>query len=83
MASRQFDLKEFVENPNHELLLNMRKTDWASLAEHYEIRITTTMRKEEIKNVVVENLVEQEVLSEIAFHALIPAGSPPLRVIQN
>ena len=81
MANRSFDLEEFVDNPHHDLLLDIRKTDWVSLAKHYEIRITTTMRKEEIKNVVVESLIEQGVLPDIALQNLTQAGLAPTQDI--
>ena len=77
MATRQFDLEEFVTNPTHEELINIRKVDWVEIAKHYNIGYTTTMRKEELKNVVVENLVDQQILPEIALQTLTPAGLPP------
>lgn len=72
-----FDLEGFVENPNHQHLIIIRKVDWASIAHHYGIPITTTLRKEQLKNVVVEALVDSGILSEEAIQTLTPAGFPP------
>lgn len=76
MASPQFSLDDFVENPTHGQLINIRKVDWAAIAHHYEIPVTTSMRKEQLKNVVVESLVQQGILDEQALSALTPAGFP-------
>lgn len=76
MSNPQFSLDDFVENPTHRQLTNIRKVDWVTIANHYEIQITTSMRKEQLKNVVVESLVQQGVLEEQALFALTPAGFP-------
>lgn len=76
MATPQFSLDDFVENPTHKQLTNIRKVDWVAIANHYGIPITTSMRKEQLKNVVVESLVQQGVLEEEALFALTPVGFP-------
>ena len=77
MAARPFNLEEFSLNPDHEQLVNIKKTDWVQLARHYNVEYNTSMRKEELKNVVVEYLVDQQILPEIALRVLTPAGLPP------
>lgn len=67
MATSHFNLKSFVENPNYQHLVNMRKVDWASITNHYDILITTSVRKEQLKNVTVEALVEAKILDEEVF----------------
>ncbi len=44
LLSPQFCLDDFVENPTHRQLTNIRKVAWVSIAKHYEIPITTSMR---------------------------------------
>ena len=63
-----------MENLTHD------QTDWAALAKHYDIQIATAMRQEQLKNVVVESLVEEGILPEVALQTLTPVGFPPLRV---
>lgn len=61
-----------MENLTLEQLTNIRKVHWAFIAKHYGIQITSAMRKEHLKNVIVESFVEQGVLSEEALPALPP-----------
>lgn len=77
MESSRFSLDDFVDDPSHDKLVDIRKVDWCLIARHYDIATTTSMRKEQLKNVVVEALVEQGVLQEEAVSALTPAGLPP------
>lgn len=76
MASRPLNLEGFVENPNYQDLVNIRKADWVAVANYYDIPITTSMRKEKLKNVVVEALIDGGLLHEKAIQALTPAGLP-------
>ena len=77
MAKRVFDIDEFVENPTHDQLFDIRKADWATIAKQYNISFTTTMRKEQLKNVVIESLVEEGILTEEALQTMTPIGLPP------
>ena len=77
MATRQFNVEEFAHNPTHEQLLDIRKVDWVTLANYYGISYASTLRKEQLKNVVVESLVDQKILPEIALQVLTPVGLNP------
>lgn len=76
MATFQFSLGEFMENPTFEEITNICKVNWASIAKHNETQITSSMRKEQLKNVVVESLVERGVLQAEAPPVLTPADFP-------
>ena len=70
-----FDLEAFVREPTVEVLTHIRKQDWINIASFYEISYNPRVRKEVIKNVVVEGLVNLEVLSADAKEALTPCTS--------
>ena len=70
-----FDLEAFVREPTVEVLVHIRKQDWINIATFYEIPYNPRARKEVIKNVVIERLVNLEVLSADAIDALTPCAS--------
>ena len=70
-----FDLKDFVEQPTVEALIDIRKQDWIDLAQYYQITCNTRDRKEVIKNLVTESLVHVEVLPAEAIDELTPCTS--------
>ena len=55
----EFNIEEFVESPSVEKLSDLRKVDWVSLAQHYEVNVRYTCKKEEIKVAVVSDLVSR------------------------
>lgn len=67
MATRSLDLEEFIKNPSHNQLHNIRKVDWTDIVERYDVPITTSLLKEELKNVVVESVVDSRVLPNVAL----------------
>ncbi|KAG0724737.1 hypothetical protein GWK47_040003 [Chionoecetes opilio] len=71
----EFDLEAFSHDPKVEALTNLRKQDWISVASNYKIPFNPRARKEVIKNVVVEGLVNLEVLPPDAIDALTPCTS--------
>ena len=70
-----FDLKDFVEQPTVEALIDIRKQDWIDLAQYYQITCNPRDRKEVIKNSVIEGLVQMEVLPAEAIDELTPGTS--------
>lgn len=76
MAS-PFDLEQFVVQPTYEQLINIRKTEWRAIADHFNISVPSQATKEVIKNVVIEELVNQDILPREAEYTLIPIGFSP------
>lgn len=70
-----FDLHEFIKNPSVDVLTNITKAHWQSIASAYEIRVDSRPTKEVLKNMVVESLVEQGVLLPEAIDKLTPCSS--------
>ena len=62
-------MEEFICKPSVELLqtAKIRKADWIELASHYGVVIKSYWKKLEVKNAVIRNLVDQEVLHESAL----------------
>ena len=52
----------FVEEPSVEKLDAMKREELINLAKHYKLSYKTSMRKQEIKNIVIESLVDDHVL---------------------
>ena len=53
-----FDLDKFTAEPSVELLNLGKKTDLLNLAKHYKLsEIKSSMRKHEIKNILVQNIL--------------------------
>ncbi|XP_043962798.1 uncharacterized protein LOC122825436 isoform X2 [Gambusia affinis] len=59
-----FSLEDFVQAPSHEQLELCRKDDLLCLAEHFDISVKKHFSKAEIKNIVVQKLVEIKVLGD-------------------
>ncbi|XP_038137980.1 uncharacterized protein LOC119781550 [Cyprinodon tularosa] len=59
-----FSLEEFVQAPSHEQLELCRKDDLLCLAEHFDISVKKHFSKAEIKNIVVQKLIEIKVLAD-------------------
>lgn len=57
-----FSVREFLENPSTASLDACKKKDLLSLAEHFEIVLPRTRRKQEIKLLVFDKLVSEGIL---------------------
>ena len=55
-------LDSFVDDPSVEGLDAMKREELINLAKHYKLSYKTSMRKQEIKNIVIEGLVDEHVL---------------------
>ena len=63
-----FDLHDFIAAPLQELLNLAKKSDLLEIAAHYGLTsVNTSMLKQEIKNIVVQFLVDQEILDSSAL----------------
>ena len=71
-----FDLDKFTAEPSVELLNLGKKTDLFNLATHYKLsEIKSSMRKHEIKNILVQYFVDEEIFNENALSLVVDVQS--------
>ena len=71
-----FDLDKFTAEPSVELLNLGKKTDLLDLAKHYKLsEIKSSMRKHEIKNILVQYFVDEEIFNENALSLIVHVQS--------
>ena len=71
-----FDLDKFMAEPSVELLNLGKKTDLLNLAKHYKLsEIKSSMRKHEIKNILVQYFVDEEIFNENALSLIVDVQS--------
>ena len=71
-----FDLDKFTAEPSVELLNLGKKTDMLNLAKHYKLsKIKSSMRKHEIKNILVQYFVDEEIFNENALSLIVDVQS--------
>ena len=71
-----FDLDKFTAEPSVELLNLGKKTDLLDLAKHYKLsEIKSSMRKHEIKNILVQYFVDEEIFNENALSLVVDVHS--------
>ena len=63
-----FDLQAFIAAPSQELLTLAKKPDLLDIAAHYKLTtVNKSMLKQEIKNILVQFLVDKEILDSSAL----------------
>ena len=73
-----FDLDKFTAEPSVELLNLGKKSDWLNLAKHYKLsEIKSLMPKHEIKNILVQYFVDEEIFNENALSLIVDVQSVP------
>ncbi|XP_068223944.1 uncharacterized protein [Palaemon carinicauda] len=72
-----FSINDFSSNPSVHYLRNhrMRKDDWLAIAVNHDISVRKVWRNSQIKNFVINALVEGETLPEEAYDLLDEEGS--------
>ena len=71
-----FDLDKFTAEPSVELLNLGKKTDLLNLVKCYKLsEIKTSMRKHEIKNILVQYFVDEEIFNENALSLIVDVQS--------
>ena len=71
-----FDLDVFTAEPSVESLNLGKKTDLLNLAKHYKLsEIKSSMRKHEIKNILVQYFVDEEIFNENALSVIVDVQS--------
>ena len=71
-----FDLDKFTAEPSVKLLNLGTKTDLINLAKHYKLsEIKSSMRKHEIRNILVQYFVDEEIFNENALSLIVDVQS--------
>ncbi|XP_076061605.1 uncharacterized protein LOC143037351 [Oratosquilla oratoria] len=66
-----FNIETFIKNPSvDQLEYDLKMDDWRLLAQTYQINAPTRLRKDELKRVVIESLVDLLILDADAFQLL-------------
>ena len=60
----EFDSEKFVEEITWEKFDELRKPDLMKLARHLKLEARHSMRKQDIKNALIETLVQEEIFDE-------------------
>ena len=69
MASTEFDLLDFTEHPSWDKLEKIKKCDWLSLAEHYEVSFpgSSKLTKKELNSHVSRYLIDNGILQPLSL----------------
>ena len=59
-----FNLEKFVSNPSTDEFKKLRKDDLIKVAQHYDISIRSSMKKQEVKDIILVSLVSQGILPQ-------------------
>ena len=71
-----FDLDKFTAEPSVELSNLGKTTDLLNLAKHYKLsEIKSSMRKHEIKNILVQYFVDEKIFNENAISLIVDVQS--------
>ena len=71
-----FNFENFVAEPSQEQLNIAKKTDLLDLARHYNLQnVKTFMRKQEIKNILIQYFVDEEIFDENALSLIVSEDS--------
>ena len=63
-----FDLQAFIAAPSQELLNLAKRSDLLDIAAHYELTsVNKSMLKQDIKNILVQFLVDKDLLDSSAL----------------
>ena len=71
-----FDLEKITHEPSVELLNLGKKPDLLNLAKHYELKeVKSSLRKHEIKNILVQYIVDEDIFDEKALSLIVDVPS--------
>jgi len=57
-------MEEFIEEPTREALALLKKKELLDVAKHYKIEVVESARKAEIKKLIIEHLIEEDLIDE-------------------
>ena len=59
-----FDLQEFTNNPRLATLAALKKSELLSVANHYKVEVSSTIRKADLRKAISQYLVDEEIVSD-------------------
>ena len=59
-----FDIESFAAKATLLMLDSLKKTDLLTIAQHYKLSVTTTQKKGEVKRLIRDYLIDEELVSE-------------------
>ena len=59
-----FDVQEFANNPLLATLAALKKSELLSVANYYKVEVSSTIRKAELRKVISQYLVDEEIVSD-------------------
>ena len=67
----EFQIEGFLESPSLEVFDKLKKSELMKLAKHFELDVKISMRKQEIKNAVIQMLVDEDIFGESALEGIV------------
>ena len=64
LVAMSFSVESFVDSPKLFALMSLKKAELATLAQHYKLEVPSTMKKSDIRKMLVDYLVDEEIVSE-------------------
>ena len=64
LVAMSFSVESFVDSPKLSALMSLKKTELATLAQHYKLEVPSNMKKSDIRKMLVEYLVDEEIVSD-------------------
>ena len=71
---------EFLKAPSLENFLLFRKPDLLTIGKGLKLKVKSSMRKAEIKNIIIQHLVDQEIFEETALDEIVEFKSDEIRL---
>ena len=63
-GTMSFDVQEFANNPRLATLAALKKSELLSVANYYKVEVSSTIRKAELRKVISQYLVDEEIVSD-------------------
>ena len=73
-------VEEFLDCPSQSLIQKCRRTDLIEIAKHYNLSFPSGIRKQELRNILVEFLVDENILPEEALDLILEIKSEAVRL---
>ena len=64
LVAMSFSVESFVDSPKLSALMSLKKAELTTLAQHYKLEVPSTMKKSDIRKMLVDYLVDEEIVSE-------------------
>jgi hypothetical protein len=73
-----FKVQEFLANPDVQVFDKLKKEELLSLGLHFGLKVKSSMKKQEIRTLVVKNLLAENIFTTYEFPKLEPSGMSEL-----